>query len=172
MIEIKGMDQAIETLKELRISLANKELKAALRPALRIYVNAIKKQAPVSSRTVREFWGKRMKIQPGSLKKSVRAIIAKKSPAGELRVYVGPMSLSNKKRSKAENNTVGNDGWFRHFIIRGTAGYTIKKGKNKGKYMRGQAANPFVDRGIAGADGAAFARFEKTFAEMVKKKVG
>jgi hypothetical protein len=143
-----------------------------LRGTLRIYVSSIRKQAPIANRTVREFWGKRMNIEPGSLKRSVRAIIAKKSPPGELHTYIGPMKLSMKKRAKAENNTLSNDGWFRHFVIRGTAGYTIKKGKNKGKYMPGQAANNFVDRGARAADGAATARFEKDFDKLVNKKMG
>lgn len=143
-VTVDGFEDAVKFLKTLPENINRKVLVSSIRRASRPFVAAVKREAPIATRKQMEYWGaakdKRL-IEPGLLKKSVGVIVAKAKNKNFLSVYVGP-----KKTKAGSRKRIANDAWYRHFVIRGTAGFTIKKGKNIGRFMPGQAANPFVDR--------------------------
>lgn len=148
MIKVEGIEQAIAQMKQLETATSRKVLIMALRRASRPLIKQMKQLAPEAERNVKEFWGKRLTVEPGTLKRSIRAIVPKRKSDRLAEMLVGPTKLKKGRRANIakKGSAVRNDGWFRHFVIRGTAGFTIKKGKNKGRYMPGQAANPFPDK--------------------------
>lgn len=150
MQPVHGMKEAQQFLRQLDDKVSRRLLLSALRRASRPLVRAGKAQAPVADRAMKEFWGSQLQIAPGTLKHSIGTITPKRKNEKLAEMYVGPKKLKSSMRSKRIKSgkmlVNKNDAWFRHFVIRGTAGYTIKNGKNKGKYMPGQAANPFMDR--------------------------
>lgn len=107
--------------------------------AARPLVRAAKRNAPVSSRSQMTWWGRRrrkypeVKISPGTLKKSIGTLPIK-SRNEFPGIMIGPRT---GKRFK-------HDGWFGIFPEYGTKGYIIRKGRFKGRRMRGQSADPYM----------------------------
>lgn len=171
MIELKEVhtiEEARATLKELHKHVSDNILRQSIRMAARPLIAAAKKEVPVADRSVVEFWGQRRTIKPGVLKKSITSWIPKRRDPDSAEIFVGPKKLKPGKQKQAENI---NDAWYRHFVIRGTAGWTPKKGKMKGKYIPGQKANPFMDRAYAAAASHVGQELEKNITQAVNSYV-
>lgn len=171
MIELKevhGIEEARAFLKELDKEVSDRIIRQSLRVAARPLIRAAKRAAPVAKSAVVEFWGQRRTINPGVLKNSITSWIPKRPDPDLSEIYIGPKKLKPGKQKQAENK---NDAWYRHFIIRGTAGSTIKTGKLKGKYIKGQAANPFMDRAYSTASAQVGAELDKNITDAVNSFV-
>ena len=169
-LEVKGMDDAVRFMKGLEEQTARKVLISALRDASKPLIKAAKQEVPVAGRKTVEFWGKRRIINPGVLKKSIRAVVPKRKSEQFAEMYIGPIKKRKGKTTKAAAENT-NDAWYRHFVIRGTAGFTVKKGKNKGKFMPGQAANPFMDRAASRAGMETTSTLEKSLTKTINKYI-
>ena len=135
---IEGFEEAINFLKDLNPKYNRKVLISSIKKGAKPFVKAIKNETPQAERAVIEWFGK---------KRIIGTIVSKQKNQNYVSVLVGP-KLKRPKRGKVTIADMQNknDPWFRHFVIRGTAGYTIKKGKNAGRFIPGQQPNPFVDR--------------------------
>ena len=162
------MKEAIEQMKLLDEAARRKTLLSALRRASRPFISAAKRLAPQAENNVREFWGKRLNVEPGTLKRSIRAIVPKRKSDQLTELLIGPTKAkAGARRKMTEGGINRNDGWFRHFVIRGTAGATIKKGKNAGRYIPGQQANPFVDKAYNQSGGQVSDELEKAIVNNI-----
>ncbi|MDP2336064.1 MAG: hypothetical protein Q8N05_06380 [Bacteroidota bacterium] len=149
MNHVTGKDECIAFLKGLNEQTNRKLLLGSLRDAARPLVKMAKQLAPVAERSVKEFWGKRRIIQPGLIKKSIGTIVPKKKNEQFAELLVGVKRPRNKFKSKGKQSEENKDDpYFRHMVIRGTAGYTIKNGPRRGGFMPGQKANPFIDQAV------------------------
>lgn len=144
-----GFTEALNFLKGLDEKTNRKLLVSSMRVAAKPLVKSAKALAPEFNSSASDIFGNKPAALQGALKRSIGVITVRQKKSNEAIVYVGPKKLKTStltKRKKQGNYINKNDGWFRHFIIKGTAGYTIKKGKAKGTYMPGQKANPFMDK--------------------------
>lgn len=164
-----GFDESVKFLKTLPDKINRRILVSSMRKAARPFVAAIKARTPVATRSQKEFWGQQRRINPGLLKKSVGVITAKQRNTNFVSVYVGPKRLKSAMRGKVKTGSENrNDPWYRHFVIRGTAGFVMKTGKNKGRYMPGQPANPIVDQAYAQVGTQVGNNIEKNITDSVK----
>lgn len=144
---VTGQDECIAFLKGLDEKVSRRLLLASLRVAARPMVRMAKQMAPVAERKMIEYWGKRRVINPGLMKRSVGTIVPKLKNEKLAEILVGVKRPRNRFKSKGKPGDENRDDpFFRHMVIRGTAGYTIKKGPRKGGFMPGQQANPFIDQ--------------------------
>lgn len=172
MIQVDGINEAVRLMKELDDKTSRKAQIMILRRAARPLVRKMKQLAPQAERNVREFWGKRLTVEPGTLKRSIRSIIPKHKKDRYVEILVGPTKWKPGKRSKAakDGKTNRSDGWFRHFVIRGTAGKTIRI-NGKRRYVPGQPANPFPDRAYSMTGSEVSNLLEKEILTVVNKIV-
>lgn len=127
VIHIEGMEKFQKMMKEFPEEFNRKVLTAVARKAATPLIEDARSKAPVSKISRVEWWGKRRKITPGQMRKSIGSRKTSFSePAG---VKVGPTRKN---------------GWWAHFVEFGTAGYTVKKGRNKGRFIPGQRPQPFM----------------------------
>jgi len=156
-----GFKDAVKFMKGLEEKAQRPTLLAAMRIAARPLSKEAKRLAPVAERNVREFWGNRLTVTPGTLKRSIKYIVpkAKKETLAEL--YVGPKKAKKRGKNFDGKTINASDGWFRHFVIRGTSGKTIKSGKNKGRFIPGQPANAFMDEAANRTAGLVNSELEK-----------
>jgi hypothetical protein len=172
MSKVEGIQDAIKMIKEMEIATSRKIVIMSLRKASRPLVSSMKGLAPLAENRVREWWGKRLTIEPGTLKRSIRSIAPKAKRENKIELLVGPTKAkAGARRKMTETGSNKNDGWFRHFVIRGTAGYTYKKGKNKGRYIPGQSANPFVDKAYSQTASKVSGELEKEIVSNINKVI-
>lgn len=160
-----GFDEAVRFLKSLDDKVNRRLLAASLRVASRPLVREAKRRAPVAERNMREFWGEQRKVPPGTLKKSIGTILPKRKRDTLAEMFVGP------RKTKPGRKRIKNDAWFRHMVIRGTAGYTIKKGTRAGQFMPGQPANPFMDQAKAATASQVTNSLEKSITKAVNNYI-
>ena len=134
-IDFEGFDEVQNCLKQLPEMARVKTLLAAQRKAAKPLVKTAKQLAPKANRSQTEWFGSRRKIAPGVLKKSIGYITNRKGKYPG--IDVGPRTSKGRKKSKF-------DAWWAHFVEFGTAAFTVRKGKLKGKVFPGQAAQPFM----------------------------
>ena len=167
-LEQIGVNEAKEFLKGMEERARRTVLLGALRAAGRPLVKEAKRLAPIAENNVREFWGKRLEVIPGTLKRSIKYTTPKRKSDTLAELFVGPKKIK-PGRSRGTDGINKNDAWFRHFVIRGTAGATIKTGKNKGRFIPGQEPNPFMDDAYKISGAMVGAELEKNIIEGVKK---
>jgi HK97 gp10 family phage protein len=172
MSQIVGMEEAIKKMKELEVATSRKIMLTALRRSARPLIKTMRNLAPKAEKNVREWWGKRLEVEPGALQRSIRAIAPKKKSERFAELLVGPTKAkAGARKTMTQKGTNRNDAWFRHFVIRGTAGYTVKKGINKGRYIPGQAAQPFVDEAYSQSGGNVSKELERSILMNINKIV-
>ena len=172
MIQVEGVEEAVKLMKELDDKTSRKAQIMILRRAARPLVRKMKQLAPEAERNVREFWGNKLTVEPGTLKRSIRSIIPKHKKDRYVEILIGPTKWKAGKRKNAakQGKTNRSDGWFRHFVIKGTAGKTIRI-KGKRRYIPGQAANPFPDRAYSMTGAQVSDLLEKEIITVVNKVV-
>lgn len=136
----EGFDTCVKFLKELDERVNRKLLQRALVIAAKPLVRQARAIAPEWHKTTKEWWGEQRDVPPGTLKRSIGTILPKSKSDKFQSMFIGP------KKTKPGRKRLKNDAWFRHMVIRGTAGYTIKKGPRRGQFMPGQEPNPFMDK--------------------------
>jgi HK97 gp10 family phage protein len=131
---LDGFNQVMAALKKLDKELVSRKVitSAARRAAMPLVRDAQKRAPRFPYRRV-DWYGRRKEIPAGALKNSIGIINARSSD--DPGVKVGPR-VGGKNRKW--------DGWFAHFVEFGTAGYTAKRGKLKGRFIPGQRAQPFM----------------------------
>lgn len=153
-IKIDGIEDLQKIMKRMPENFNRNVLTAVARKAAKPLVEEARRLSPVSRISRVEWWGKRRKIEPGQMRKS---ITARKSnfdqPAG---VGVGP----SKK-----------DGWWAHFVEFGTAGYTVKKGRNKGRFIPGQPAKSFMKRAFVITSNEIVSLYQENFKLILDKYI-
>jgi hypothetical protein len=143
-VTLLGEKEIKKIMSGLPDKLSYKIILATERKAARHLVKNAKQKAPVASRTTNEWWGRRRKdkpavrIHPETLKRSI-GVVKIKTGKDFPTIMIGPR---RGKRFKY-------DGWFGVFPEYGTKGYRIKKGKFKGRYMKGQKAKPYMSPAFA-----------------------
>lgn len=174
MNHVTGKDECMSFLKGLDEKVNRKLLVASLRVASRPMVRMAKQLAPVAERKMVEYWGKRRTIQPGLLKRTVGTIIPKMKSEKNAEILIGAKRPRNRFKSKGKQSDENKDDpYFRHMVIRGTAGYTIKKGPRRGGFMPGQQPNPFIDKAAeltqSQVESALTASLEKAINSYIKR---
>lgn len=157
--------QALDFLKELNLDKTRRLLNPSLREGAKPIVETAKKLAPVARRRVIEWFGKRRTINPGVLRASIGILYPKKESKNVGFVFVGPITKNKRKKGANPNNT--DDPWYRHFVIHGTDGYTVKRGKMKGRKFRGQEGKPFMDKAMEVTSGTFATGLEKALIRRV-----
>ena len=164
-----GMGEAVTFLKGLEERAQRSILLSSMKIAARPLVKEAKRLAPIAERNVREFWGKRLNVPPGTLARSIKYITPKRKSATMAELFVGPKKAKKRGRNYTGKTINNSDGWFRHFVIRGTAGGTIKTGKNKGRFIKGQEPNPFMDDAVKNVGNLVGAELERNIIEGVRR---
>lgn len=151
-IKIEGIEDLRKIMKKMPENFNRNVLTAVARKAAQPLLEEAKLRAPVSTLTRVEWYGKRRKIKPGQMRNS---ITARKSnfnqPAG---VGVGPTRKN---------------GWWAHFVEFGTAGYTVKKGKNKGRFYPGQPARHFMEKSYIATSNQVLYIYKENFRSILYK---
>lgn len=149
-IQIDGAKELKAILKKMPENFTRNVLTSVARTASKPLVEEARRLSPVSRINRVEWWGQRRKITPGQMRKS---ITARKSnfnePAG---VSVGPTRKN---------------GWWAHFVEFGTAGYTVKKGKMKGRFIPGQQATHFMQRAFSNTSNKIVELYEENFRKIL-----
>ena len=133
--ELDGFKEVENALKKLPEAMRVKTLLKAERKAAKPLIKAARNRVPTSKVKRVEWWGKKRTILPGVLKKSIGMIANRKGRYPS--INVGPRTSKGKRKSKW-------DAWWAHFVEFGTNGFTIGKGKKAGRFIAGQAAQPFM----------------------------
>jgi HK97 gp10 family phage protein len=153
-IYIEGIEKFQKLMKEFPEEFNRKVLTAVARRAAVPLIEEARGRAPVSKISRVEWWGKRKRITPGQMRKSIGSRKTSFSePAG---VKVGPSRRN---------------GWWAHFVEFGTAGYSVKKGKNKGRFIPGQRPQPFMRPAFNDTKDAIIKIYADDFREVLYKYI-
>lgn len=126
-IQLDGIKELQDAMKHLPEQFNRKVLTATARKAAKPLITEARANAPVSAVSRVEWYGQRRKVKPGQMRKSI-----------------GSRKTSNREDPGVKVGPSRKNGWWSHFVEFGTAGFTIKKGKNKGRFIPGQRPQPFM----------------------------